>query len=524
MKLQTKILFSILTTIAVVYLGAQAFQQWSSRAMMQREAAESLAGEEKVQWEVAEQLFKSAEAALLDAMASGEMERFNKLLDAQRNVKGVLDLTLYDRKGRAAFSTNVARNRKDELSADLKETLLTSNQPFRRRAEKSFELFIPIPVAESCYECHKEYKGAKLAGLLGFQYSTEGLLVAEAKWKHFVSDLAASLLTQALVTSAILMVMVGGVVLWLVRVQIARPLDAATARIDMGAVEVAAAALQVSKSSQSLSDGASTQAASLEESSASLEEMASMTKRSAEGARSASAAAARTRQSADAGALKMQDLRTAMGSIRTASEDIMKILKTIDEIAFQTNILALNAAVEAARAGEAGAGFAVVADEVRNLAQRSARAARETAEHIEASVAKSRHGAQITDEVVQQFADIQTQVRQLDVLVGDIARACAEQQEGIGQVNTGMVQMDQLTQSNAASAEETAAAAAELTSQSDTLRDTVGSLIILLRGNEGHPPVSTQESSRKPEPIRPKGATRQVTASAAKRASVLVAN
>ncbi len=221
-----------------------------------------------------------------------------------------------------------------------------------------------------------------------------------------------------------------------------------------------------------------------------------MTKRSAEGARSASDAAARTRQSADAGAERVQELREAMTGIRQASDDIRKILKTIDELAFQTNILALNAAVEAARAGEAGAGFAVVAEEVRNLAQRSAQAARETAEHIDASVTKSRHGAQITDVVASQFTDIQTQVRELDRLVSEIARASAEQQEGIGQVNTGVSQMDRLTQANAANAEETAAAAAQLTTQSANLRETVDSLVILLRGAA----AATVEGDPAPEP------------------------
>ena len=165
-----------------------------------------------------------------------------------------------------------------------------------------------------------------------------------------------------------------------------------TTALDDGSNQVASAASQISTASQSLAEGASEQAASLEETSSSLEEMASMTKRNAENAQKANDLAKEARHSADKGAGDMQTMSTAMEAIKVSSDDIAKIIKTIDEIAFQTNILALNAAVEAARAGEAGMGFAVVADEVRNLAQRSAQAAKETATKIEGAITKTDRG------------------------------------------------------------------------------------------------------------------------------------
>ncbi len=228
--------------------------------------------------------------------------------------------------------------------------------------------------------------------------------------------------------------------------------------------------------SQGLAEGSSEQAASLEESSASLEEMAGMTRHNADSARQAEDVASQTRTAADAGAASMQEMDTTMGDIMKACEDVTVILKTIDEIAFQTNILALNAAVEAARAGEAGAGFAVVADEVRSLAQRSAVAAKETAQKIEVSVAKSRQGVSLSSQVAKNFDEIQTQVRTLADLVAGQASSAAEQSQGIDQLNTTVSQMDRVTQSNAANAEETAAAAGDLNQQANVLINSVQQL------------------------------------------------
>ena len=178
----------------------------------------------------------------------------------------------------------------------------------------------------------------------------------------------------------------------------------------------------------------------------------------------------------------MEEMKRAMDAIKGASDDISKIIKTIDEIAFQTNILALNAAVEAARAGEAGMGFAVVAEEVRNLAQRSAQSAKETAGKIEDSVKKSEHGVQICGKVAQSLSAIVGKARQVDTLVAEIAQASKEKTQGIEQVHTAVSQMDKVTQSNAAGAEESAAAAEELSAQAVVLQESVAELRALVDG------------------------------------------
>ena len=289
---------------------------------------------------------------------------------------------------------------------------------------------------------------------------------------------------------------------------ISRRLRQVTSTLQQGSTQVANAATQVSSSSQSLACGASAQAASLEETSASLEEMSGMTTRNAENATKANELTRQTRQAADAGANEMRAMTAAMGDIKKSSDDIAKIIKTIDEIAFQTNILALNAAVEAARAGEAGMGFAVVAEEVRALAQRSAQAARETADKIEGAITKTRLGVQISAKVEQQLADIVDKVRQVDQLVAEVTSASREQSVGVKQISTAMTHMDKIVQSNAASAEESASAAEHLNGQSLALQEAIGDLLRLAGGapaiGESRPPLEFDEPDAASEPVKEK--------------------
>jgi methyl-accepting chemotaxis protein len=265
-------------------------------------------------------------------------------------------------------------------------------------------------------------------------------------------------------------------------ISVSRPIKAVAELLSSGADQTASAAGQVSSASQSLAEGASEQAASLEETSSSLEEMSSMTIRNTETAEKVKGLATQARQAGDTGAADMKDMIVAMDAIKTSSADIAKIIKTIDEIAFQTNILALNAAVEAARAGEAGMGFAVVADEVRNLAQRCAQAAKETAAKIEDAVQKSANGAEISTKVAKSLEEIIGKARQVDELAGEVAAASKEQSQGIVQVGKAVTEMDKVTQANAANAEESASAAEELNAQADSLKDAVQNLLALVDG------------------------------------------
>ncbi len=264
--------------------------------------------------------------------------------------------------------------------------------------------------------------------------------------------------------------------------QISSPLRELTQRLEEGANQVASSAHELSSSGQLLADGASQQAASLEETSASSEEISSMAQRSADDCQSTAALVTMSQKKFDETNVSLRQLMNAMNEINASSGKVSKIIKVIDEIAFQTNILALNAAVEAARAGEAGMGFAVVADEVRNLAQRCAKAAQDSTEIIGESILRSNEGKKKLDDVVTSIEAVTSESVKVKVLVDQINVASTEQTRGIGQISRSIQSMERVTQSSAATAEESASAAQELTVQSNLMREIVSSLSLMIEG------------------------------------------
>ncbi len=262
------------------------------------------------------------------------------------------------------------------------------------------------------------------------------------------------------------------------------PLRNIIAGLTEGADQVNDAAGQVAASSQSTAEGASMQASSIEQTSSALEEMAAQTRSNAENAAKANELANATRRLAEQGDQTMDQLGHAMQAINDSAGEISKIIKIIEEIAFQTNLLALNAAVEAARAGEHGKGFAVVADEVRNLAQRSAEAARDTTRLISDSAERAKEGSTVANAATDILRKVIDNVSQVADLINDISSASNEQAQGIEQINTAVATMDKVTQQNAAGAEQAAAAAEELTGMATSMRDQfVAELVGIVEGS-----------------------------------------
>ncbi len=275
---------------------------------------------------------------------------------------------------------------------------------------------------------------------------------------------------------------IGALLAWFITSSITKPINRIIDSLKEGSSQVASASNNISSASQQLAEGATEQAASLEETSSALEEMASMTRQNAENSSTANRDMEDTKSQVGKGAVAVRNMAQAMGEINDSSEQTSRIIKTIEEIAFQTNLLALNAAVEAARAGEAGKGFAVVADEVRNLAQRSAQAARDTAELIEGTVQRVKNGTDIVSQLESSFGEVETSAGKVASLISEITAASQEQAQGVDQVNTAVAQMDKVTQSNAANAEESASAAEELSAQAEQMRKVVGDLLKIVDG------------------------------------------
>ena len=273
-----------------------------------------------------------------------------------------------------------------------------------------------------------------------------------------------------------------------------RNLNRIMTEINSSSAHVSSGSKQVADGAQTLAQGATEQAASIEELSGSIAEVAERTKVNAETANKTSALSTKIKENAEKGSRQMDEMITAVGEINEASKNISKIIKTIDDIAFQTNILALNAAVEAARAGQHGKGFAVVAEEVRNLASKSAEAAKDTGNMIQNSMDKAELGSRIAGETAGSLKEIVFGINESTNLIDEIARASEEQSVGISRINTGIDQVAQVVQQNSATAQESAAASEEMSSQSDILQQ----LIAQFRLKDGDGMLSSLPGAKKP--------------------------
>ncbi len=290
--------------------------------------------------------------------------------------------------------------------------------------------------------------------------------------------------------------MIGVVVLIYFSANITNPIIRSTNHLAQVTQNVALSSNQLLMSAQQLSQASSEQASAIEETSSTLQESASMLQQNNVNTKQAAQLSEKAKESANKGSNEMQEMMIAMQEIKKSSDQIARIIKVIDDIAFQTNILALNAAIEAARAGEAGMGFAVVAEEVRNLAGRSAQAAKDTTVIIESNIELSSQGVSVAERVCEALTEITAQAKKVNELMNEISNASQEQAQGVEQVNKAIAQMESVTQQNAASAEESASASEELNSQAESMRKIVRELSKLVNGAEN---VLNYQIERRPE-------------------------
>lgn len=263
---------------------------------------------------------------------------------------------------------------------------------------------------------------------------------------------------------------------------ITKPIYEAIDGLNVGSSEVSAASSQVEAASHQLAEATLQESASMQETSATLEETSSMVQQNNDNTKQAATLAKAAAQSAEKSNLEMKRMLESMDKLGKSNKEIAKIIKVIDEIAFQTNLLSLNAAVEAARAGDAGKGFAVVAEEVRNLAQRSAAAAKSTEAIIEDNISLSNESAEFAKDVDESLIQIDEEAKKVSELLDEIAVATAEQSRGVQEIHKAVSQMEEAVNSNAQTADECAAASRELSSQADSVKDIVEALASMVNG------------------------------------------
>ncbi len=393
------------------------------------------------------------------------IEENNTVVDMIKRDTGAL-ATIF--KGDIRISTNVT-SESGSRAIGTKAAVEVADRVLREGMDFSGEAIVVNQLFQTKYTPIKDQNG-KVIGMwfVGIEKDDVNRRIAEMQWLIGICILGVILL--------------GMVVAIIFSRSITHPILLAVNGLSEGIYQINSSSHQLSITSQQLAEGSAEQSSSLQETSSTLEESASMIQQNTENTRQAALLSNEAKEAVDKGNLEMWEMMDSMDEIKKSSDQIAKIIKVIDDIAFQTNILALNAAVEAARAGEAGMGFAVVAEEVRNLAQRSAQAAKDTAAMIENNIGLSEKGVNMTQKVRQTLSEVTVQAKKISELMAEIAASSQEQSQGISQINKALVQMETVVQQNAANAEESASASEELSAQAGNLKEMVQQLVILVHG------------------------------------------
>ncbi len=468
-------LLAALVVIVAAIQGLQLFTANKSITQYSESNSQLLTSVEETQ---AMNLHRAVQQAVRGSIARGEMEKFTKLVQSQKEVEGLSEFSLFDRKGKATHSSDPAAVGKS-LPDSIKSRLGASHQLISNRTDEAIEYYQPQIASAECIRCHIDWKEGESGGVTYFKFSTAVLAKLQKQGEEAISVINNRTLINCLLAIPAV-VIIFGIISWLITGKIFKIIKKTITSVQEANDGFRETSHTVSQVSTQLASGATEQTEAIQKTSASIEQMSVITRQNAESAGHAETIVRDSGNDIKDANVAMSDLTTSMKEVHAASQETQKIIKTIDEIAFQTNLLALNAAVEAARAGEVGAGFAVVADEVRNLAMRAAEAAKQTASMIEGTVTKVKAGSAFVDKASDAFEKVTAGSQRLSVLVEEISERSRQQAVGIEEINTSICEMTKVTDENSAYAKETASASEEMNCQLEQMQVFVSEMVNLV--------------------------------------------
>jgi hypothetical protein len=501
MTLQRRLLLTLVGGLAVILPVTQGLQHLHSRSgnrTLESATAQIILDRERQR---AENIHSALNIAVADSVARGEMDIFSQLVSLQKQIPDFAEFSLFDQRGEVTHSSDKAALKRS-LPPDLKTELLGAGRKLTRSSRDSFEIYQPQIAEAKCLECHDDFKRDTVCGVTYFRFSNDSVSRLGSRFSAAGAEAGRRSLADAVWTFLLQFAFLGGLV-YLASRSAAHTVGQVGDQLARQGEDLRSAVDGLARSSRAVAASANEQAASIAGTRTSLDQLQTVTRKGVENARQVTVLSQQARQTAESGTTEIGEMAQAMQAIQSSGDEIAQIIKTIDQITFQTNILALNAAVEAARAGEAGQGFAVVAQEVRNLAQRSAEAARESADRIQNARAKTSLGANLSTQVAHRFAQIVEHTRQVDELASQAATVSQEQGQGIQRLARATDEMDRATQDNAAHAAQGATAAQQLGSQAVALEDSVANLMALVRTQPAtvcHTPDSPLPPQPAPQP------------------------